>query len=1091
MKQFALLLTLLAAPALLAVDVEGYVYTVDGTPVAKAAITAAGQRTTTSDDGHFKLTAPADSIVSIDIRTTSFPPAKVLTLAGDPPLTITLGAIDRDETMMTTTAVPMRPGRAGSRDAVQADRDRVITGVVRLGKKVLANAPVVLHGMSEPIHATSDDKGRYRVTVAPGRYHVGMGDGLRPRLRPAGEARMPLDGEMYVADVTKAREASIDLELVATPMITGRVLDAGQKPVGRVEVMLVAAGRPALEFFHQPIIRTLPDGRFAIPAVHDASESAEVVATPLRSSSVRSKPFVLAQAKPVTITLPAYETVTVRVLDREQKPLDGANVGFAASDDLSNFGDAAVMLMSHTARRRVKTDASGQAVLHLETGDYDFAASAPRHQQKLSSHTIARPTRFDIPLDAAFQLKGRVRRGKQPVPGVHVTLRGGNAPRGERAVTTDAKGEFVFDALPRDTFTVGFFKGEEMIDKMLTVETPADLDVELPAVALLRGRVIDGQTGKPVAQFLYSLEPVDQERDERRMRGGQQRGESRDDGTFETTVPVGAYRIVAAATGFIASEPRDVRVVEGEPAFVEIALSRGATVSGRITDEQGKPLLEAQVMVMREIGEISRSSRSVTRMGPAAATTGDDGTFNITGVETGPAQLIVRRAGYVMDRRTIEVEPETRVDVRLARGLSISGIVTLHGKPIAGVSVDAVTSAMGADHQTAATDARGRFTLEGLLPARYAINANFEMHHAQLKDFDVTRQRDVVIELEGPGKGVIFGTVSGLPSGGKTTRGTVFAQATERGAEGTLDASGNYRIENAPAGALDIVAHVETQSGSRSTTRKRVELTAGEALRVDLDLTPALIVSGRVTHGASKPIGRAQIVFSSEKAGMVSAMTRDDGTYEVGLPAPGRYQIFANAEEVMSRHYQTVRDIRGSETFDIHIAEQSIEGIVLDAGSGQPIRGAMVTLVPREAMQSEIPAVSAETMTDAGGRFTMIAGASGPHLLIASANGYAQRSQELTAGGGTPVRAQFELAPAGELRVRVIDARNATPLEAHLVLADEKGLFLPMRPRRTPDGTETIFSLAPGRYRVKVQSMGYREKTVEVTAPGAIVISME
>src|SRR5687767_5287633 len=60
MTRFALLLILLAAPAALAVDVEGYVYTPDGTPVAKAAVTAGSHRATTSDDGHFKISAPAD-----------------------------------------------------------------------------------------------------------------------------------------------------------------------------------------------------------------------------------------------------------------------------------------------------------------------------------------------------------------------------------------------------------------------------------------------------------------------------------------------------------------------------------------------------------------------------------------------------------------------------------------------------------------------------------------------------------------------------------------------------------------------------------------------------------------------------------------------------------------------------------------------------------------------------------------------------------------------------------------------------------------------------------------------------------------------
>ncbi len=1091
MTRFALLLMLLAAPAALAVDVEGYVYTPDGTPVAKAAVTAGSQRATTSDDGHFKVTAPADSIVNIEVRAANMPAAKLLALAGDPPLTITLG---REDMIMTTSAVPMRAGRATSAPVVE--RDRVITGIARIGKKPLANAPVMIHGLGEVYHSpttiTTDDKGRYRINVAAGRYMVAMGDGLSPRLRSIHESRMYADSEMQYADVTQAREASQDVELVAAQLIAGRVLDADGKPVARADVMLVPSGRPTLEYFHQPITRTFPDGRFAVPAPpFEDTNPVEIVVTPPRHSSTRSKAFPLAQAKNTTITLPRFETVTVRVTDRAGKALTDANVSYAGAEEIASFGDPGVLLMPHAARRRVKTDAGGTAMLHLEADDYVFAASAPKHQQQTTSRSIARATTIDIALETGHQIRGRVHRGKQPVSGAHVTLRGGTAPRGERAVQTDEKGEFVFDALPRETFTVAVFKAEEMVDRVLTVEAPAELDIDLPPVAVLRGRVIDAATGKPVPQFLYSLESLDEPRNERR-RGGHQRGESREDGTFDTTVPVGAYRIVAAATGFIASEPREVRIVEGEQAFVEIPLSRGATVSGRVIDEQGKPVLEAQVMVMSEIGEITRSSRSVTRMGPMSATTGEDGTFTITGVETGSSQVIVRARGYVMQRKTIDVEPQTRVDITLARGLTVSGIVTLNGKPIAGANVDATTSALGSDHQSAATDERGRFTLEGLIAARYTLNANFETHHAQVGDVDPGQRREVTIELDGRGRGVVFGTVSGLPrDSGKMARGTVFAQSTERGAEGMIDASGNYRIENAPAGLVDIAAHVETAAGSRSTVRKRVALSPGQTMRVDLDLTPALIVSGRVTHGASKPVARAQVVFHNEEFGMVNATTREDGTYEAGLPASGRYQVFVHAEALQSRSYQTSRDVRGSETFDVHLAEQTIEGIVLDAATGLPIREALVTLVPREAVNANMPAFSGETITDLNGRFTLVVSASGPHLLIASAAGYAQRSQEVLAGGSAAIRAQFELAPASELRVRVVDARNGTPLEAHLVIADEKGTLLPIRPRRTADGSEFVFSLAPGKYRVKVVTIGYAEKTVEVSAPGGVVIGME
>jgi len=1094
MKRLLALLALVAAPAALAVDVEGYIYTPDGTPVASATVVAAGQSVTTDAEGHFTVNAPADSLVSLDVRAEHLPSVKVLALAGDPPLTITL-APSPNEGMMMTTATAMPAARGGGVPASAGARDRTISGAVRIGKRTLANAPVLIQAMSEvfipPTTVTTDAKGRYRVSVPSGRYYVSIGEGVAPRLRPAGDRMMDADGGTNaMVDLTSDREAVRDLELVAAPLITGRLVDADDKPAGRADVLIVMAGRSPLEFFHQPIVRTLPNGRFAIPApFFPPNERVEIVATPPRHSPTRSKAFLLSEAKETTITLPKFETVTVRVADREGKPLPDSVVAYALTDETATFGgDASIMLMPHLARRRFRTE-DGAVTLQLTAGEYVFAASAPRYQPKTETRTITKPVAFDLVLELGHAIRGRVHRGERPVSGAQVTIRGGQVMRGERSATTDEKGLFVFESLPRGTYVIGIFKSEELIDKMLTTDAPSEVDVDLPPLGTLQGRVVDAATRAPIAAFLYTLEPL--QADEPGMRGRHmQRGSSGSDGTFSVSVPIGGYRLTAGSGGYLPSEPVEVRVTEDGAPPIEIALGRGATISGRVIDEDGKPLLEANVMIMNDVGEISRSARSATRVSPAAATTGEDGAFSISGVATGPAQLVARRSGYAMERRPIDVDGDLQFDIVLPRGLSITGVVTLNGKPVSGASVDAMTPAVNADHQSTMTDEQGRFTIAGLVPGRYTLNANRDEHHAQLENVDATQRREVVIELEGKGRGVIFGTVSGVPrSGGKITRGSVFAQSPQVGAEATIDDAGNYRIENAPAGTVEIVAHVETLQGSRSTMRKRVELAPGQSLRVDLDLTPGITVTGRVTHGASRPVARAQVVFHSDESGMVSAMTREDGSYEAGLPGPGRYQIYANAEELMSRNYQTVREIRGSETFDIQLTESVIEGVVLDAATSQPLPDALVTLVPRQSVQQQM--TSGETMTDANGRFSITTAASGPHLLIAAAPGHAQRTQEVSLGGTAPQRMQLELAGAVELRVRIVDAKTRTPLEAHLVLADEKGTYLPVRSTRSADGAEFLFSLAPGRYRVKALTMGYAEKTVDVTAPGTITIPLD
>ena len=450
MKRLLTLLLVLAAPAALAVDVEGYVYTADGTPVAKAAVTAPGQSTTTDADGHFKLTAPADWVLNINVAAEGFPAVKLLALAGDPPVTITVGLPSNEGMRMTATAMPA--ARAPNAPAAKAtERNRTVSGSVRIGKRPLANAPVTIHAMSEvytaPVNVLTDEKGRYRAIVAAGKYYISIGEGLGPRLRPANERRMHADGGIEsIADVTSAKEATIDIELVAAPLVTGRVVDAADKPVARADVLVALAGRSALEFFHQPIVRTRPDGRFAVaaPAFPD-NERLELVVTPVRHSPTRSKPFLASEARDTTIVLPKYEDVTIRVTDREGRPLGDAYLAYALSDETASFGgDATMLLMPHVARRRVKTD-GGAVTLRLATGEYDFGAAAPKFQPRTESRTIARPTSFDIRLEPGHAIRGKVRRGDTPVAGVSVMIRGTGAPRGERAIETDEKGQFVFE----------------------------------------------------------------------------------------------------------------------------------------------------------------------------------------------------------------------------------------------------------------------------------------------------------------------------------------------------------------------------------------------------------------------------------------------------------------------------------------------------------------------------------------------------------------------------------------------------------------------------------------------------------------------
>ena len=1057
-----LLLAIFLTTSAQALDVTGFVYRDDapaaGVPVVASVAGAPAARATTGEDGGFVFRGLADGVVELEAEG-----ASALVYSNDP------------------VSLELIPSPGASRHPLPALRgEGTVKGSITLNGKPLANAPVVLQAISEepiaPVRVYANAKGEFTATgLRATRYAVAPDERLRVRLPQM--TRMYVEGqEPFLVDLKTAREAKTTIEAVAPPVIRGRVVDAEGKAVAHARVQLVVASRPAIDFMHEAFVRTTPEGRFALAMPEwEPDEKVNLAVTAPLHSTVRSKTFPAGGGdRTIDVTLPKFESVRVRVSDRAGKPVPKARVAFTPREENENPD-----MLTQLARRAPRANEQGELVLRLAHDTYDFVAEGEGFQSGTASKVIAKPANVDIVLERAAIVRGRVHRNGRGVPNVNVMISAGARRRADGHTNTDEKGAFVLNGLAPGTYRLMLFHAEELIERTVEVEAPGELDVALPPAGTLRGRVVDAATGAPVREFSFLVQPSE-------GRGRVARGERSDDGTFTVTVPAGTYRVSAGAVGYTGSENVEVRVTEREPVSVELRLGRGVTIAGRVTDEAGTPVAGADVMVMDSNMERMRG-RSSMRVAPGHAKTAEDGSFTITGVDRGEAAMTVRKDGYVPSRKALDADGTMNVDVRLSRGLSLSGIVTRGGKGVAGAQIAASTAALGGEHQPAVSGEDGRFVLTGLVAARYSVNAHIQGAHAEVRNVDPTKEKELVISLDPKPRGVVFGTVTGIPAtlgGGKYVRRVVMVQAPDGAAEGAIDEAGNYRIENAPLGTVQVIAHLQAASDTtRSSVRKQVEVVAGQPVRVDLELSGNVMVSGRISH-EGKGLAAAHIGFTSDEGVMASAITRDDGGYDLALPSPGRYHIYARSEQLSDRHFSTVRDVRGGERIDIDLRESVLEGTVLDATTRQPIANAVVTLGPALAATY----VAAEVQTDAQGRFRITTSSAGSHRLTASASGYAYRVLPVS---NTATHYLFELSPSAELRVRVTDARSGTPLDAHLVVNEANGTFVPVRYERSPDGTTYRFSLAPAKYRVTVVVHGYTTKVVEVSAPGAIDVMME
>ncbi|MFB3784755.1 MAG: carboxypeptidase regulatory-like domain-containing protein [bacterium] len=148
---------------------------------------------------------------------------------------------------------------------------------------------------------------------------------------------------------------------------------------------------------------------------------------------------------------------------------------------------------------------------------------------------------------------------------------------------------------------------------------------------------------------------------------------------------------------------------------IDLILTSGLTIQGRISDTMNHPIPQAQITM--KVYKDRSESRSVT--------SGPDGRYRLEHVPaTIPEEVYngqngvavaVRAPGYEYQLRFVEIAGETVLNENfiLHKGDMLSGTVLLpDGNPARG----AMVLLMGAEFQTAETDSQGRFVIENVYP---------------------------------------------------------------------------------------------------------------------------------------------------------------------------------------------------------------------------------------------------------------------------------------------------------------------------------------------------------------------------------------
>ena len=495
-----------------------------------------------------------------------------------------------------------------------------------------------------------------------------------------------------------------------------------------------------------------------------------------------------------------------------------------------------------------------------------------------------------------------------------------------------------------------------------------------PAAATVAGIVTKDPGGEPMKKALVELIAESQ------ATGGNHTALTGADGAFHMdNIAPGRYRLFAERTGYLEvdkhrprSDGRLLTLTAGqELTDVLIRLQAAAVIEGRVTDEDGDPLAEAQVSVLRQTFALGR--RHWEQAG--GERTNDLGEYRIANLPAG---------SYY-----ISVTPP----------LDFKSLIEAANAPAS----DPRNAATGSPERPAPTSYKTTYypgTKERTQAAPVDLHAGDDFP----ANFSLTPSPSVLIR----------GSITNLAPGNSAV---VMLQSkdsnlTQSAAE--VKKNGSFEIRDVSPGVYTLVGAVTDATGTK-LARQTVQVGSANVEGLRLALQPGGWIHGYLRLESKTRMGRftPAKTFLSLLPGdgdddVSSAMpilesfvplahVNFDGSFEWKDVPPGHYYIQFSGDESMSPDWflKSVivggRDVidtgfsvnGGAAVLDLVASADgaAVDGLVANA-KGAPVANAVVVAVPEPRFRSRTDRYY-KTVTDQSGHFTLHAITPGAYTLIA------------------------------------------------------------------------------------------------------------
>jgi hypothetical protein len=541
-----------------------------------------------------------------------------------------------------------------------------------------------------------------------------------------------------------------------------------------------------------------------------------------------------------------------------------------------------------------------------------------------------------------------------------------------------------------------------------------------------------------------------------------------DDRQWGCSVPATAVDLRLEADGFAPRYIWGLAVPAGEKKSIDLALTRGPSVSGRVAFTDRRAPIDGVAVELRPAGFASgpADERRIS-MRSRKTTTGARGFFQFSSIDDGAYDIVVTKKGWSTVTRRVRVGAAKETD---------TGVLMLPPLARAEVIIDPALDAKGrrwrvvldreelpsrlgpiADKQAAAD---GTWTAEGIMAGSYRLN---------VYDGGGVAYERVAVNIQ-PGEPPIRFHMDALIVRGVVRIGQEPLAAALRfmntQAPGDLDLTTDDR--GAFAGTFPAEGRYEVDISPKDTPqklRRQVEVrpNADGIINLDIEL-PGGVIRGKVVDEAGNPVAAAVQILPGGSRRPMSTTAGEDGRFKLIAVESGDVVLNArdrSAGESGPTPYAVADGASEPVTLTLHPRIEFTMWLVSPAG--QPVSGAVVRFSDGH--------YSRERISGPGGdiQFEIARGIPSVDIVVAAA-GFPVRMMNLPVTADMNRNPQVVLGAASALLVAKVASAppwpGLRPADSNVNLHFLPELFgSPMggpSSNRTARGYE--FELDPGKY---------------------------